>query len=51
MLRLAKPLDELFTAMEWGSLCAFGQSMPHPMRQLLENFGHRIFGSEPSHRP
>ena len=44
-------LDELFTAMEWGSLCAFGQSMPHPMRQLLENFGHRIFGSEPSHRP
>jgi NADH:ubiquinone oxidoreductase subunit F (NADH-binding) len=39
-------LLELFAAMEGGSLCAFGQSMPHPMRQLLENFGHRIFGKE-----
>jgi len=36
-------LDELFTAMEQGSLCAFGQSMPRPMRQLIERFGDRIF--------
>jgi NADH:ubiquinone oxidoreductase subunit F (NADH-binding) len=36
-------LDELFTAMEQGSLCAFGQSMPRPMRQLIEHFGDRIF--------
>ena len=36
-------LDELFTAMEQGSLCAFGQSMPIPMRQLIEHFGDRIF--------
>jgi NADH:ubiquinone oxidoreductase subunit F (NADH-binding) len=38
-------LDELFTAMEQGSLCAFGQSMPIPMRQLIANFGDRIFGT------
>lgn len=36
-------LEELFTAMEQGSLCAFGQSLPHPMRQLIRHFGHRIF--------
>lgn len=36
-------LDELFTAMEQGSLCAFGQSMPRPMRQLIALFGDRIF--------
>ena len=39
-------LDELFTAMEQGSLCAFGRSMPGPMRQLIEHFGDRIFKSE-----
>lgn len=38
-------LGELFTAMEQGSLCAFGQSMPIPMRQLLARFGDRIFGT------
>lgn len=38
-------LDELFTAMEQGSLCAFGQSMPIPMRQLIGHFGDRIFGT------
>lgn len=36
-------LDELFTAMEQGSLCAFGRSMPRPMRQLIDHFGGRIF--------
>jgi NADH:ubiquinone oxidoreductase subunit F (NADH-binding) len=36
-------LDELFTAMEQGSLCAFGQSMPRPMRELISHFGDRIF--------
>lgn len=40
-------LEGLFHMMELGSLCAFGQSMPVPMRQLLDNFGDRIF---PSHR-
>jgi NADH:ubiquinone oxidoreductase subunit F (NADH-binding) len=39
-------LDELFTAMEQGSLCAFGRSMPGPMRELIEKFGDRIFGEE-----
>lgn len=38
-------LDELFTAMEQGSLCAFGQSMPRPMRQLVEHFGQHIFAT------
>lgn len=38
-------LDELFTAMEQGSLCAFGQSMPIPMRQLIAHFGDRIFAT------
>jgi len=36
-------LNEVFTAMEMGSLCAFGQFMPGPMRQLIEHFGDRIF--------
>ncbi|MFT5467029.1 MAG: NADH:ubiquinone oxidoreductase subunit F (NADH-binding) [Verrucomicrobiales bacterium] len=36
-------LDELFTAMEQGSLCAFGQFMPKPMRQLIQHFGEQIF--------
>jgi NADH:ubiquinone oxidoreductase subunit F (NADH-binding) len=39
-------LDELFTAMEQGSLCAFGQLMPGPMRQLIEDFGERIFSGK-----
>jgi len=38
-------LEELFKAMEQGSLCAFGQSMPQPMRQLIRHFGDRIFPS------
>jgi NADH:ubiquinone oxidoreductase subunit F (NADH-binding) len=36
-------LDELFTAMEQGSLCAFGRLLPQPMRQLIARFGDRIF--------
>lgn len=44
-------LEELFTAMELGSLCAFGQSMPRPMRQLLRNFGNRIFAPAATHPP
>jgi NADH:ubiquinone oxidoreductase subunit F (NADH-binding)/NADH:ubiquinone oxidoreductase subunit E len=42
-------LDEIFTAMEQGSLCAFGQFMPGPMRQLIEHFGDRIFESGDRH--
>ncbi|WP_193212685.1 NADH-ubiquinone oxidoreductase-F iron-sulfur binding region domain-containing protein [Luteolibacter marinus] len=38
-------LDELFAAMEQGSLCAFGRSIPRPMRQLVANFRDRIFGN------
>lgn len=41
-------LDEIFTTMEQGSLCAFGQFMPGPMRQLLQHFGDRIFNLEGS---
>lgn len=44
-------LEELFTMMETASLCAFGQSMPGPMRQLLDNFGHRIFRPRESPPP
>jgi NADH:ubiquinone oxidoreductase subunit F (NADH-binding) len=40
--RLQK-LNRLFDLMEAGSLCAFGQSMPRPMRKLVEKFGDRIF--------
>ena len=36
-------LKRLFEVMEAGSLCAFGQSMPRPMRKLVEIFGDRIF--------
>ncbi|NMF58382.1 NADH-ubiquinone oxidoreductase-F iron-sulfur binding region domain-containing protein [Pseudanabaena yagii] len=36
-------LERLFNVMEQGSLCAFGQSMPVPMRQMIEHFGDRIF--------
>jgi NADH:ubiquinone oxidoreductase subunit F (NADH-binding) len=37
-------LERLLDVMEAGSLCAFGQSMPAPMRQLLDHFGTRVFG-------
>ena len=36
-------LERLFEVMEQGSLCAFGQYMPEPMRQMTEHFGDRIF--------
>jgi NADH:ubiquinone oxidoreductase subunit F (NADH-binding) len=36
-------LERLLDVMEAGSLCAFGQSMPAPMRQLLDHFGTRVF--------
>ena len=42
-------LGRLFELMEAGSLCAFGQSMPRPMRKLMESFGDRIF--QPGGRP
>jgi len=35
-------LERLFFVMAQGSLCAFGQQMPGPMSQLLQNFGDRI---------
>lgn len=36
-------LERLFEVMEQGSLCAFGQYLPEPMRQMIEHFGDRIF--------
>ncbi len=36
-------LERLFEVMEQGSLCAFGQYMPEPMRQMIQYFGDRIF--------
>ena len=42
-------LRRLFELMEAGSLCAFGQSMPRPMRKLMESFGDQIFN--PGGRP
>ena len=36
-------LERLFEVMEQGSLCAFGQYLPAPMRQIIEHFGDRIF--------
>ena len=36
-------LERLFEVMEQGSLCAFGQYIPDPMRQMIEHFGDRIF--------
>ena len=36
-------VERLFEVMEQGSLCAFGQYMPAPMRQMIEHFGDRIF--------
>jgi NADH:ubiquinone oxidoreductase subunit F (NADH-binding) len=36
-------LGRLFELMEAGSLCAFGQSMPRPMRKLMESFSEQVF--------
>ena len=36
-------LERLFEVIEQGSLCAFGQYIPGPMRQMIEHFGERIF--------
>ena len=36
-------LRRLFDVMEAGSLCAFGQSMPRPMRKLMESFSEQVF--------
>jgi NADH:ubiquinone oxidoreductase subunit F (NADH-binding)/NADH:ubiquinone oxidoreductase subunit E len=42
--RTALPeLVRLMDIMAQGSLCAFGQLMPGPMRQMLEYFGDQIF--------
>ena len=38
-------LERLFEVMEQGSLCAFGQYLPEPMRQMIQYFGERIFQS------
>lgn len=38
-----RALEPIFEIMEQGSLCAFGQYMPGPMRGLLKHFGGRIF--------
>lgn len=39
-------LEPVFEVMEQGSLCAFGQFMPGPMRALLRHFGDRMFNRE-----
>lgn len=39
-------LERLFELMEQGSLCAFGQFMPGPMRQMITHFRNRIFVQE-----
>ena len=36
-------LERLLEVIEQGSLCAFGQLLPKPMRQLIAHFGDRIF--------
>jgi NADH:ubiquinone oxidoreductase subunit F (NADH-binding) len=36
-------LDRLFEVIQAGSLCAFGQSIPGPLRKLMQCFGDRIF--------
>jgi NADH:ubiquinone oxidoreductase subunit F (NADH-binding) len=36
-------LERVLDVIEQGSLCAFGQLMPQPMRQLIAHFGDRIF--------
>jgi NADH:ubiquinone oxidoreductase subunit F (NADH-binding) len=42
----ARPqLERLFDVMDQGSLCAFGQNLPGPMRALVRHFGDRIFKS------
>lgn len=40
-------LRRLFEVMEKGSLCAFGQLMPGPMRKLIDLFGESIFTGGP----
>ena len=37
-------LLRLFDVMEQASLCAFGQLVPGPMRELATHFGDRVFG-------
>jgi len=37
--------ERLMDVMEQGSLCAFGQFMPGPMRAIVEHYGDRIFTS------
>ncbi len=37
-------LEEMLDAIEAGSLCAFGQFVPGPIRTLLADFQDRIFG-------
>jgi NADH:ubiquinone oxidoreductase subunit F (NADH-binding)/NADH:ubiquinone oxidoreductase subunit E len=38
-------LARLLEVMEQGSLCAFGQYMPGPMRKLIQCFGDQIFAT------
>lgn len=37
-------LEEMLDAIEAGSLCAFGQFVPGPLRSLLSNFSEQVFG-------
>lgn len=41
---LRSELERLLDVIAEGSLCAFGQLVPKPMRQLIDHFGDRIFG-------
>jgi NADH:ubiquinone oxidoreductase subunit F (NADH-binding) len=35
-------LDRLLATMEMGSLCGFGQSLPRPLRDLLQHYGDAV---------
>jgi len=39
-------LERLLEVMEQGSLCAFGQFMPGPMRKLIRHFGIEFLNRE-----
>ena len=42
-IRDASSMRRLLETLEMGSLCGFGQSVPRPIRDLLEHFGDQVF--------
>ncbi|HET9326065.1 MAG TPA: NADH-ubiquinone oxidoreductase-F iron-sulfur binding region domain-containing protein [Candidatus Eisenbacteria bacterium] len=41
-IRERETLERLLTTMEIGSLCGFGQSVPRPIRDLIEHYGDEV---------